>query len=163
MLTADRVIAIAIIGLSLYFMGHALALPIGWNGETGGPGGGAFPFWLSLVMALCAAGILIRSFNVEDTGAPFFVDADSIRPVGEVAIALTATIAATPFIGAYAAIMLFLVWYLRVFGGHGWTLTLILTTATPVFLFFFFEVTLKILLPKGWTEPFFLPLYATFF
>ena len=28
---------------------------------------------------------------------------------------------------------------------------------------FFFEVTLKILLPKGWTEPLFIPLYATFF
>jgi putative tricarboxylic transport membrane protein len=34
---------------------------------------------------------------------------------------------------------------------------------TPVALFFFFEVTLRILLPKGVTEPWFYPLYATFF
>ena len=155
--------ALAIIALSFYFMSHAIALPIGWNGETGGPGGGAFPFWLSLVMALCATGVLIRSYMVRDFGDPFFVDADSIRPVAAVAIALVATIALTPLAGAYVAIVLFLFWYLRIFGGHGWTLTLILMTATPVFLFFFFEVTLKILLPKGWTEPLFLPLYATFF
>jgi hypothetical protein len=32
-----------------------------------------------------------------------------------------------------------------------------------VALFFFFEVTLRILLPKGVTEPLFFPLYATFF
>jgi len=42
-------------------------------------------------------------------------------------------------------------------------LTACLTLITPVFLFFFFEVTLKILLPKGLTEPFFIPLYAKFF
>ena len=162
MLTADRAIALAIIGLSLYFMSHAIALPIGWNGETGGPGGGAFPFWLSFIMAICAGGVLLRSFGAEDEGGPFF-DPETIRSVAAVAIALTATIALTPVIGAYLAIILFLLWYLRVFGGHGWTLTLALTAATPVFLFFFFEVTLKILLPKGWTEPLFLPLYATFF
>ncbi|MXQ08049.1 tripartite tricarboxylate transporter TctB family protein [Alphaproteobacteria bacterium GH1-50] len=162
MLTADRAIALAIIGLSLYFMSHAIALPIGWNGETGGPGGGAFPFWLSLIMALCAAGVLIRSFGTPDDGLPFF-DPETIRSVAAVAIALTATIALTPILGAYVSIVLFLLWYLRVFGGHGWTLTLSLTAATPLFLFFFFEVTLKILLPKGWTEPLFLPLYATFF
>ena len=162
MLTADRTIALAIIGLSLYFMSHATALPINWNGETGGPGGGAFPFWLSLVMALCAGGVFLRSFRTEDSGEPFF-DPETIRAVGAVAVALTATIALIPWAGAYVAIILFLLWYLRSFGRHGWTLVLALTTATPVFLFFFFEVTLKILLPKGWTEPFFLPLYAKFF
>jgi putative tricarboxylic transport membrane protein len=34
---------------------------------------------------------------------------------------------------------------------------------TPIVVFFFFEATLKILLPKGITEPFFFPLYAMFF
>ena len=41
MLVADRVIAGALMALSLYFMWHATVLPIGWNGTTGGPGGGA--------------------------------------------------------------------------------------------------------------------------
>ena len=34
---------------------------------------------------------------------------------------------------------------------------------TPIMMFFFFEVTLKIMLPKGVSEPLFLPLYAKFF
>ncbi len=163
MLVADRVIALAIIALSGYFMSHAVALPIGWNGEAGGPGGGAFPFWLSLVMALCAAGVLVRSFATDDNFLPFF-DPQTIRSVAAVAVALVVAIALIPLAGAYVSLVAFLLWYLRAFGGHGWTLTLALTAATPVFLFFFFfEVTLKILLPKGWTEPVFLPLYATFF
>ena len=161
MLAADRLIALTLMGLSIYFMWHAAELPIGWEGTTGGPGGGAFPFWLSAIMGLCALGILVRSIGVSDTSR--FFDSETIRSVFAVTIALVATVALTQFAGAYVAIVLFLLWYLRIFGKHGWTVTLILTLATPVFLFFFFEVTLKILLPKGWTEPLFIPLYAMFF
>lgn len=162
MLTADRIIAGAIMGLSLYFMWHATVLPIGWNGATGGPGGGAFPFWLSLVMALAAGGILLRSFKPE-ARASFHFDRTMLRPILLVTAALVVTIALIPVAGAYIALPLFLLWYLKVYGGHGWVLTLSLTVGTPVFLFFFFEAPLKILLPKGFTEPLFFPLYAMFF
>lgn len=163
MLMADRLIAASIMALSLYFMWHAIELPIGWNGMTGGPGGGAFPFWLSVVMFLCAAGILIRSLRGKSSYSGNFFDPETLASVVSVAIALIVTIGLIPWVGAYVALPLFMVWYLKIFGKHGWTLTAILCTATPVFLFFFFEVTLKILLPKGMTEPFFLPLYARFF
>lgn len=162
MLVADRVIAIAIMALSAYFMWHAIELPIGWNGMTGGPGGGAFPFWLSLVMLLAAGGILLRSLRQEPNGQSFF-DGVMLRSVISVVIALFATIALIPVAGAYVAIPLFMFWYIRIFGRHSWFLTACLAIGTPVFLFFFFEVTLKILLPKGFTEPMFFPLYAMFF
>lgn len=167
MLVADRLIAGAIMALSIYFMSHAVALPIGWNGVTGGPGGGAFPFWLSAVMLVCAGAILIRSFAAEArTSArnrePFF-DHVMLRSVVAVTVALVVTIALIGIVGAYVAIPLFLLWYLKVYGGHSWVLTLSITVLTPVFLFFFFEATLKILLPKGITEPLFFPLYAMFF
>ena len=32
----DKVIAGALVLLSAYMMSHAILLPIGWNGETGG-------------------------------------------------------------------------------------------------------------------------------
>ncbi|WP_425093335.1 tripartite tricarboxylate transporter TctB family protein [Tropicimonas sp. S265A] len=163
MLKAENIIAVGLMGLSIYFMIHATVLPIGWV-EFEGPGGGAFPFWLSAVMLLAAAGILFKSIRegIPEDAEPFF-DPDTRRAVASVAIALLVTIGLIPLVGAYVAIPLFLVWYLRFFGGHGWTLTAILTVATPVFVFFFFEVTLRILLPKGFTEPLFFPLYAIFF
>ena len=61
MINADRIIASLIIIISLYFMWHAVALPIGWNGIEGGPGGGAFPFWLSVIMLICSGIIFWRS------------------------------------------------------------------------------------------------------
>ena len=162
MLIADRVIAMALVGLSVYFMIHATALPIGWAGATG-PGGGAFPFWLSLVMLLASGGILVRSLRRGDLDGRTFFDRHMLRAVIVVAGSLIATIALIPLVGAYVAIPLFLVWYLGVYSRHSLLLTGSLTVATPVFLFFFFEVTLKILLPKGITEPLFFPLYAMFF
>ncbi|SMX50175.1 tripartite tricarboxylate transporter TctB family protein [Maliponia aquimaris] len=162
MLTADRIIAGAIMALSVYFMWHATVLPIGWNGATGGPGGGSFPFWLSLVMFLSAGGILARTFAAE-ARASFFFDTSMLRPILQVVAALAVTIALIPVAGAYVALPLFLFWYLRIFGRHGWVLVLSLVILTPVVVFFFFEVTLRILLPKGYTEPLFYPLYAMFF
>ena len=163
MLTADRLIAAALMALSAYFMWHASALPIGWNGMTGGPGGGAFPFWLSTIMFVTAGAILVRSYRGNSNYDGNFFDPETLRSVALVTIALIVVVALTPWLGAYVAIPLFLFWYLKIFGKHGWTLTSVLTIGTPVFLFFFFEVTLKILLPKGITEPLFIPLYAKFF
>lgn len=161
MLTADRIIAGALMALSLYFMWHATVLPIGW--AESGPGGGAFPFWLSAIMFAASTGILIRSLMHPERGASAFFDLDMIRPLAAVVAALFATILLIPLVGAYIALPLFLFWYLKIFGRHGWILTGLITVVTPVALFFFFEVTLRILLPKGVTEPLFYPLYAAFF
>lgn len=163
MLMADRLIAVSIMLLSLYFMWHAIALPIGWNGMTGGPGGGAFPFWLAVIMFICAAGILVRSLRGNSSYSGHFFDPETLAWVASVTIALVVTIGLIPWVGTYVALPLFMFWYLRIFGHHGWLLTGILCAVTPIFLFFFFEVTLKILLPKGLTEPMFIPLYAWFF
>lgn len=161
MLKAESIIAMGLMGLSVYFMVHALVLPIGWV-EFEGPGGGAFPFWLSAVMLVTSGAILLRALRSKIPVEPFF-DPDTRRAVAAVSLSLVVTIALLPLLGAYLAIPLFMIWYLKIYGGHGWRLTAILTTAVPVFLFFFFEVTLKILLPKGITEPLFFPLYALFF
>lgn len=163
MLIADRLIAAAIMAMSAYFMWHATVLPIGWNGMTGGPGGGAFPFWLSAIMFVAAGGILVRSLRGKSEYAGDFFDPETLRSVVVVTISLVVTVALIPLVGAYIALPLFLLWYLKIFGKHSWVLTLSLVIGTPLFLFFFFEVTLKILLPKGITEPLFFPLYAMFF
>ena len=130
---------------------------------AGGPGGGAFPFWLSAIMFVCAGGVLVRSLRQSADHSERFFDPETLRSVVVVSLSLVITIALIPWVGTYLALPLFLFWYLKIFGRHGWVLTGTLVILTPVFLFFFFEVTLKILLPKGMMEPLFIPLYAMFF
>jgi hypothetical protein len=83
--------------------------------------------------------------------------------VTAVTVALIVTVGLFSFIGIYGALPLFLVFYLRFMGKHSWRLTTTLAISIPVVIFFFFEITLKIILPKGITEPLFLPLYKIFF
>jgi hypothetical protein len=47
-------------------------------------------------------------------------------------------------------------------GGHRWPLSVAVSVITPVVSFFFFEIALRITLPKGYTEPLFYPLYDIF-
>jgi len=162
---AEVACALTLMLFAGYTLLAATALPVGWVADEG-PGGGAFPFWLSLVMLICGAGILVQTLRAPTPPNPdgkAFIDRAALVDIGVVAGLLLGTIALLPVIGTYLAIPLFLVVYLRGFSKMSKKLTLAFALITPVVMFFFFEVTLKILLPKGLTEPLFIPLYAIFF
>ncbi len=163
--TAELLMAMMMGVFSIYLMFKSYELPVGWI-EGEGPGGGAWPFWLSLVMLLSCLGIIfnwIRKVGPIATSDKVFVRADVLTEVGAVAISLIVTVALFSIIGIYGALPLFLIFYVRFLGGHSWMLTSALAIIIPVSIFFFFEVTLKIILPKGYTEPLFIPLYKMFF
>lgn len=151
--------------LSGYFMWYAVELPIGWD-PASGPGGGAFPFWLSLGMLICAAAVFVK--NLRQVEIPTMVRTVFVHREAQGQMALTVgsmlvTTLMVPILGSYIAIPAFLVGYTRIVGHSSWRLSILLALGTVLFMWFFFEVTLKILLPKGVTEPLFIPLYAMFF
>ena len=169
--TAELLMGLFMAALSAYFMWEAARLPIGWIPDEG-PGGGFWPFWLSLIMLGCCVWILInwarRKTAVSRSEEAFFAPG-VLGNVGVVAVALFLTIALfegigpVPGIGVYGALPLFLFFYLKVLGGHSWALTIVNMIAIPVVTFLFFEIALKITLPKGVTEPLFYPLFKFFF
>ena len=75
---------------------------------------------------------------------------------------LALMIGAIHIIGVYFALPLFLISYMRLLGSHRWSSTVLLGVLTPVVTFFFFEIALRITLPKGYSEPLFYPLYDWF-
>ena len=79
-----------------------------------------------------------------------------------VAGAVTVMIGLVHLIGMYGTIPLFLIYYIRFLGRHGWITTLAIAVSASVIIFFFFDVALRIVLPKGYLEPLFLPLYEIF-
>ena len=164
MRVAELVMAIAMAVFSLLLMWKSAELPIAWiSGE--GPGGGAFPFWLSAGMLLCCVTIIVRW--VFRTSAPArstepYMDPHTLKLFALVAGSLTVMIALIHVIGVYISLPLFLIFYMRVMGKHPWTAIGGIAVAIPVVSFFFFEIALKIELPKGMTEPLFYPLYDIF-
>jgi hypothetical protein len=162
---AELATAAALAALSLFFMSYAVELPIGWV-EGAGPGGGALPFWLSVGLLGCAVVTFVRQLRLAPTRTPGgddFVHPAAFTQLVATAAAIVITAAAFDIVGAYVAIPAFLLAYLRIVGKHDWRLVIPMAVITPVVLFFFFEVALHTLLPKGVTEPLFEPLYALFF
>ena len=161
---AELVMGVFMGAFSLYLMWKSAELPIGWIPDEG-PGGGAFPFWLSVGMLGSCVWIVVRwvlrSSPLSRSKAPYMTG-DVAIIFAAVAGSLTVMFGTIHFIGMYFAIPLFLIFYLRFMGRHGWWNTLCIALATPVVVFFFFEIALRITLPKGWTEPLFYPLYDWF-
>ena len=164
MRVAELVMAIVMAAFSLYLMWKSAELPIGWLPGRG-PGGGAFPFWLALGMLLCCAAVIVRWFtraSPPSRSTEPFMDRHAVKSFVMVAGSLTVMIGLIHVIGVYGAVPLYLIFYLRYLGGHGWTVTGAMAIVTPVAAFFFFEIALKKTLPKGFTEPLFYPLYDIF-
>ena len=159
--TAEFLMAIVLSLCSIALMIKSAELNIGWI-EGRGPGAGAWPFWLATGMLLCCLLTLWRWFRrvtPESRNTSLYMSHQTVVIVGTSAGAILFLLAATHWIGLYASLVLFLLFYLKYVGRHTWLLTIALTIGIPVFIFCLFEWALKIPLPKAITEPLFYPIY----
>jgi hypothetical protein len=147
---------------SVYLMWKSAELPIGYTDR--GPGGGAWPFWLSAIMLVCCGMIAFnwwRRTSPPSRSEEPFLDSHGWRMVASVGGGVLVFVALIDVISMYGAIAAFLVYYLRFLGRHSWALTLTLAVATPLIFFFFFEGAMQITMPTGmsFTDPVFDVLY----
>jgi len=165
MRVAELVMAIVMGVFSLYLMWKSAELPIGWiPGE--GPGGGAWPFWLAVGMLLSCIAIVYRwakRITPESRSEDVYMDRRTLELFLLNVGALAAMIGLFHIVGAYGAIPVFLIFYLRFMGSHSWRLTGTFAVVTPVITFLFFEIALQKTLPKGFTDPLFEPIFDFFY
>jgi putative tricarboxylic transport membrane protein len=160
---AELIVAVLFAAFSIYIMYLAQLAPleIGWVPQKG-PGSGAFPFWLGAAMLVLSVAVFVRGWRgltLQGRSTAPFIDRALLPPIALTVLGILAMLAITHWLGAYVAIPLFLIFYIRFLGGRSWTTTLLIALITPVVVFLFFEGGMKILLPKGITEPLFFPLY----
>ncbi|QBF33449.1 tripartite tricarboxylate transporter TctB family protein [Thalassococcus sp. S3] len=149
--------------LSLYLMWKSTELPVGYIAGQG-PGGGAWPFWLSGIMLLSCA---MTAWNWwRGTSPPSQSDASVLDDYGWrmlflVGGGIVAFVALVNIISMYGAIMAFLLYYIRFLGRHSWLTTLAIAFPVPIAFFFFFEGAMRITMPTGlpFTDPVFNILY----
>lgn len=139
-----------------------------WYNPGEGPGGGFWPFWLSAIMLLSCVWIAInwvrRTSPPSRSDAPF-LDAYGVRMMVLVGGGVAGFIFLSSIISMYLAMTVFLVYYLRFLGRHPWGLTLAVSLAMPVIMFFFFDVAMTLPLPKGINaieDAIYTPLYDIF-
>ena len=133
--------------------------------EGEGPGSGFWPFWLSLVMLISCIWTGVnwwRRKTPPSRSTEPFLAPHAKRMLFQVGGSLIVFMGLTHIIGFYGAMFLFMIYYLRFLGRHSIARTMSIAVAVPVFSFFFFDVAMRIVLPKGYLEPLFIPLYAIF-
>jgi putative tricarboxylic transport membrane protein len=170
---AELVTAIVLAILSIYLMWKS-GEPA-WAGEPWfsnisyvsgeGPGSGFWPFWLSAAMLLSCVWIIVnwvRRASPPSRSDDEYLDAYGWLMLVRVGGGVTGFIALVHFIGMYGAMTVFLVYYIYFLGRHSLITTLAIAFGAPVATFFFFDVAMRIVLPKGYLEPLFIPLYQIF-
>jgi len=149
---------------SLYLMWKSTELEVGYvSGE--GPGGGAWPFWLSGVMLVCTLVIMLRGFgrqSVPSRSEEPLLDRYGRRMLLLVGGGIFGFIALIDILSMYGAMCLFFIYYLKFLGRHGWALTMAFAVLGPIGFFFFFEALMRISMPKGlpFLEPVFNFMYT---
>ncbi len=161
---AELVMILLMAAFSAYLMWKSAELPVGWV-ENEGPGGGAWPFWLAGIMLGTSVWSLVRwsrGISLPSQSDQPFMDEFALSSFLKVAVPLGIALGLIHFIGIYFSIPIFMIYYMRFLGKHTWPLTLSISIGTPIVTFFFFDIALRIVLPKGYTEPLFYPLYDMF-
>ena len=119
--------------LSIYMMWKSTELNVGYiTGE--GPGGGAWPFWLSGIMLICTVLIAInaarRTSPPSQSDEPV-LDAEGRKMLLQVFGGIFVFVALVGIISMYGAMLVFLFYYLWFLGRHTLRLSLIISIATP--------------------------------
>lgn len=146
---AETIFAVALVLTSLALLPQALRLPTGWTAI--GPGSGFFPFWLTVVIAIQAVIILVRSLRAPappGRDVPF-VELEAWRPLLVVFLPMVAVIAFIRYLGIYIGGALYLAGYMIFVGRQHWTTVALVSVLLPLALFFIFERWFLLPMPKG--------------
>jgi hypothetical protein len=136
---------------SIYLMWKSTELDVGYiRGE--GPGGGAWPFWLSGIMLICTGFIFfngIKRRSPPSRSEEPLLDGYGTKMLILVGGGILGFIALIDILSMYGAMFVFLLYYLGFLGRHSLRVTLAISIIAPIVFFFFFEALMRITMPKG--------------
>ncbi|HEY2876276.1 MAG TPA: tripartite tricarboxylate transporter TctB family protein [Reyranella sp.] len=138
-------VALFVLALGAITMIGSLQVGIGWGAE--GPKSGFFPFWVGLIIVLASVRNFWRAREVAPTR--LFAEWSQIAQVRKVVIPMVIYVALVPFLGIYVSSTLLIAGFMRWLGRYGWLMTLVISIALPILIYFTFEDWFLVPLPKG--------------
>jgi hypothetical protein len=145
MRAADVATALVLMGLGGLVIFDAVRLGYDWGSD--GPKSGFFPFWLAVAMVAACALIVLQALR-QRTGKTF-VSREQLRPVLSVLVPATAMVVIMEGAGLYVAAALYIAFYMRWVGRHGWLAIAVLALGIPIVTFVIFERWFLVPMPKG--------------
>jgi putative tricarboxylic transport membrane protein len=145
MRAADLATASILILLGAVVVLDSMRIGIGWG--TDGPRSGFFPFWLGVILILASAAIAVQAWR-RALDKPF-VTREQLSPVLKVLWPATAMVILITPLGLYVASAIYLAFYMRWVGRHGWLALALCAIGVPLLTFVVFELWFLVPMPKG--------------
>ena len=145
MRAADLATASILILLGGVVVFDSLRIGIGWG--TDGPRAGFFPFWLGGILIFASVTIGVQAWR-RTTDRPF-VTRSQLGPVLKVLWPATLMVVLITPLGLYVAAALYLGFYMRWVGRHGWLAVVLCAIGVPLVTFAVFELWFLVPMPKG--------------
>ena len=147
MRSADRVTAALLLAFAVAFSTGALKQYQWWG--SGGPGPAFLPFWLGLVMALLALGLLLRSLKEKNPGEAWLPRGEGLRDLLVVLGATVAFVALLNFLGMVIGTALYLFILVGYLGRHRWWVSGAIALGAAGFNWLVFVHWLHVPFPEG--------------
>lgn len=137
--------ASALLGFSVFYLVHAVRLPLG-SAEQPGPG--MFPVLVGTVLLACSTAFLIQGAGrrAVSAGVP---PGEAQRRVAGVTGAMVAFCLALPRDGYGLAVLGLLIVLLRLLGARRWTVIVVVALLATAGSYYLFAVMLGVPLPAG--------------
>jgi putative tricarboxylic transport membrane protein len=145
MRAADLATASILILLGGVVVLDSLRIGMGWG--TDGPRSGFFPFWLGVILILASVTIALQAWR-RATDEPF-VTRERLAPVLKVLWPATVMVILITPLGLYVASAIYLAFYMRWVGRHGWLAVALCAIGVPLLTFLVFELWFLVPMPKG--------------
>jgi len=126
-------------------------LGFGWQ-EVHGPRPGYFPFYIGLLICICAAVNFVRALLMAPAKNKAFVQVGQLKLVLTVLIPTAIYAAAVTWTGIYLSSALFIGFFMRWLGKYAWWKVVATSLAAVVAFYVVFEIWFKVPLPKGFAE-----------
>jgi putative tricarboxylic transport membrane protein len=123
------------------------SMRIGIDWSTDGPRSGFFPFWLGVILIVAAVTIGIQAWR--RSTAKSFVSREQLGPVLKVLWPAVSMVILIQPLGLYVAAALYLSFYMRWVGRHGWLAVVLCALGIPLLTFVVFEMWFLVPMPKG--------------
>jgi len=145
------VVAIAIFILGALVVFDSLRLGAKWAED--GPQAGYFPFYVGLILCLCALSLLVLASVGRHAAPPVFVTWPALRRVLNVVGPALLYVVGIQFLGIYIASAAYIAGFMLWLGRYTVPLSVTLGVAVMAAFFLMFEVWFKVPLYKGLLDP----------
>ena len=146
---ANLAIAVLLIGIATLVIVDAVRLGFRWGDD--GPESGFFPFWLGIILVICAVIELRRLLVQVRNHAPAkrLMPPGAWKPIAWVLAPAAGMLLVTELVGLHLAAALYLGFYMRATGKVRWATTLAVAILVPALLYVALDKLFMVPMPQG--------------